>query len=216
MQEEMTADQNELLELGVSLGQTNAFGLIAGRCSAAQAEGLRRLRDQKMFKRCTEKWEDFCPQYLKISRAEADRTIRLIEEFGPAYFEVAQLTRVSAETFRAIAPHIQDGVLHHNGEAIELNAENSRRVAAAVVEMRGAIPRKPAEVIDVTPELVAFGHETDIRQRIDKLADGCLTIVAELDKIARDETLGDMRGYFQDTLNVLRDEMTRVARENGL
>jgi hypothetical protein len=40
------------------------------------------------------------------------------------------LTRVSPQTFRAIAPAIQDGALRYNGETIELNAENSRKVAA--------------------------------------------------------------------------------------
>src|SRR5690348_3566993 len=114
------ADKAELLELGVAVGQNHAFGLVAGRCSAAQAEGLRRLRDQKLYKRCTEKWGEFCPRYLKMSRAEVDRTIQLLEEFGPAYFEVSQLTRISRETFRTIAPSIGNGVLHHNGEAIEL------------------------------------------------------------------------------------------------
>src|SRR5215471_14052996 len=95
-----------LLELGVILGQNHAFGLIAGRCSAAQAESLARIREEKLYKRCAPTWDDFCPKYLKISRVEADRTIKLWQEFGPAYFEVSQLTRVSPEAFRAIAPAI--------------------------------------------------------------------------------------------------------------
>ena len=139
---ELPAEQAGLLELGVALGQNHAFSLIAGRCSAAQAEGLRRLREEKLYKRCTEKWDDFCPRYLKISRSEADRTIKLWEEFGAAYFELSQLTRVSPETFRAIAPAIQDGALHYRGEAIELNPENFRKVAAVVAELRSAIPKR--------------------------------------------------------------------------
>ena len=91
---ETTVEPAELVELGIALGQTNAFGLVAGRCSAAQAEGIRRLREEKLYKRCCEKWDDFCPKYLRMSRSEADRTIKLWEEFGPAYFELSQLTRV--------------------------------------------------------------------------------------------------------------------------
>lgn len=68
---ELAAEDAALLELGVALGQNHAFGLIAGRCSAAQAEGLRRLREEKLYKRCTEKWNDFCPRYLKMSRSES-------------------------------------------------------------------------------------------------------------------------------------------------
>jgi hypothetical protein len=45
-----------------------------------------------------------------------------LEEFGPAYLELCQLKRVSPETYRAIAPHIENGVLHHNGEALELSS----------------------------------------------------------------------------------------------
>ena len=62
-----------MLDLGVALGQNHAFGLIAGRCPAAQAAGLRRLREEKLYKRCAENWRDFCPQYLKMSRSEVDR-----------------------------------------------------------------------------------------------------------------------------------------------
>src|ERR1051326_3643405 len=37
--------------LGIALGQTNAFVLVAARCSAAQAEAIRRLGEQKLDKR---------------------------------------------------------------------------------------------------------------------------------------------------------------------
>jgi hypothetical protein len=158
----------------------------------------------------------FLPKYLKMSRVEADRTIKLLEEFGPAYFELSQLTRVSPDTYRAIAPHIENGVLHHNGEAIELNVENSRRVAAAVAEIRGAIPKKSSEVNALTRQLHDLLHEGDVQQRIDKLAQCCFTIVAEFEKIARDERLGVTRILFHKTVTMMRDEMARVAVENGL
>jgi hypothetical protein len=118
----LAAEDAAFVELSVIImGQNHAFGLIAGRCSAAQRAGL---RHEKQYKRCTEKWDDFRLKYLKMSRVEADRTIKLLEEFGPAYFELSQLTRVFPDTYRAIAPHIENGVLHHNGEAIELNVQN--------------------------------------------------------------------------------------------
>ena len=216
MPDALIAENAELLELGIALGQNHAFGLIAGRCSAAQAEGLRRLREEKLYRRCSEKWDDFCPKYLKMCRAEADRVIRLLEEFGPAYFELSQLTRVSPVTYRAIAPQIENGVLHHNGEAIELNAENSRKVAAAVAEIRNSIPKKTSEVSEVTKQLKDLVHETNVEERIGKLATCGFTIVSELEKIARVQHLGAARVRFQRTLTLLRDEMIRVAGENGL
>ena len=212
---ELPAADAALLDVGLILGQNHAFGVLAGRCSAAVADGLLRLRQQKLYKRCTEKWDDFCPQYLKISRVEADRTIKLLEEFGPAYFDLSQITRVSPETFRAIAPHIRDGALHYNGEVIEMNLENSRRIAAAVSEMRNSIPKKTSELVALEQQLTDFGHELGLQERIGRLANCCFTIVAEFEKISRDERLGPTRVFFQNTLATLRDEMARVARENG-
>ena len=140
--------------------------------------------------------------YLNISRAEADRIIRHLAEFGPAYFELSQLTRISPETFRAIAPAVSDGVLHHNGEAIPLNAENSRKVAAAVIEMRGALPKKSAESSE--PAL-------DLQQRIHSLADRCVSILAELDRSSSQDYPGITRNWLHMELTRLRDEILRVA-----
>jgi len=212
---ELAADQAALLELGVALGQNHAFGLIAGRCSAAQAEGLRRLREQKLYKRCAEKWDDFCPRYLKVSRSEADRTIKLWEEFGAAYFELSQLTRVSPETFRAIAPAIQDGALHYQGETIELNPENSRKVAAVVAELRSALPKRVAESRSLMREVQSLCHEVDLTVRIEKLNECGTALVAEFEKISGDEGLGQGRALFNSALANLRSELGRVAEENG-
>ena len=65
-------------------------------------------------------------------------------------------------------------------------------------------------------DLNGFIHESDIQQRIHKLAQCCFTIVAELEKISRDERLGATRGYFESTLIRVRDEINRLAVENGL
>jgi hypothetical protein len=53
-----------LLDLGVVLGQTQAYGVVAGRCSAAQALGLKRLREEKLYRRCSLTWGDFCRDHL--------------------------------------------------------------------------------------------------------------------------------------------------------
>ena len=212
---ELTPDDAVMLELGMALGQTHAFGLVAGRCSAAQAQGLRRLREEKLFKRCTEKWEDFCPRYLKMSRSEADRTIKLWEEFGPAYFELSQLTRVSPETFRAIAPAIQDGALHYNGEAIELNSENARKVATAVAELRSAIPKRSPEHQQIMEELRQLGHETNLGDRIVKLEKCGTALAAEFQKIGSDQGLGITRMLFNSALASVREQLGRVAAVNG-
>ncbi len=199
---ELAADHAALLDLGAILGQNLAFSLVAGRCSAAAAEGLRRLREEKLYKRCSEKWDDFCPKYLKMSRVEADRTIKLWEEFGPAYFELSQLTRVSPQTFRAISPAIRDSALVYQGETITLNAENSRKVAAAVADLRRSLPKK-------SPDM-------DLKRRIAKLEKTCTAVIAEFEKISSDPGIGAARMLFQSALTRARAELGRVARDNGL
>jgi hypothetical protein len=105
-------------------------------------------------------------------------------------------------------------VLHYNGEAIELNSENSRRVAAAVAEMRSAIPKNPPEMQKLTQELDDICHES--RDRIHKLEKVCFAVVAEFEKISRDERLGITRYFFNSSFTRVRDEVVRVAVENGI
>jgi hypothetical protein len=198
---EKKAGDAGLLELGFALGQSHTFGLVAGRCSAAHAQTIRRVREEKLFKQCCERWEDFCPDYLNLSRAEADRIIRLLDEFGPSYFELSQVIRISAEAFRAIAPAVSDGVLHHKGEAIPINGENARKVVAAVAEIRSARPKKPAE-----PNHTA----TDLNQRMVDLAERCAVMVAKLDR-PWVEDLVLTRISLRDELMSLRDQILRVA-----
>jgi hypothetical protein len=153
------ADDAGDFELGVMLGTRKAFAAVAGRCSAADAECIRRIRDQKLYLRRSASWTEFCPQFLGLSRTHANRIIRYLEEFGPDYFEVAQLTRITPEQYRAIAPAIRDRSIHVNGQAIALIPENSDRVTAAVAELRHAAPA--AAAISVQDRMAALGRRFD-------------------------------------------------------
>ena len=132
--------KGDALEFGKMLGRRQTFSLVAGRCTAADAECLKKTRDRKLYLGYAKSWEECCTKHIGMSRANAERVIGLLEEFGPAYFEVAQLTRVSPETFRQLAPSIHEGTLHHHGEAIALIPENAARVALVVGEHRKALP----------------------------------------------------------------------------
>ncbi len=192
-----------LFELGVILGQSHAFGLLSGRCSAAQVEALQRIRDQRRYKSCTPSWRAFCTEYLKISGAEADRYIRIYQEFGAAYFELAQLIRISAETFRLIEPSLKDGALHHRGETISLRPENCAEIAAAVAEIRAVAPRK-------APKPLAM-HE-----RIQALDRRCTSILAEFQEISHKESHGENWLQFTSLLTRVHSELTQLAHANGL
>jgi hypothetical protein len=143
MNEVSKASPNGDFDLGQWIGRRQAFGLIAGRCSAADAECIRRIRDEKLYRNRNADWGEFCEQHLHMSRSNADRLIRLLERFGPDYFQISQITRVSADQYRAIAPLVAGGCLQVDGESVPLTPENSERIAAAVATFRQAA-RPPA------------------------------------------------------------------------
>ena len=127
------------LTLGRLLGRREAFSIVAARCSAADAALLREMRDKKLYLNHAKDWGEFCAEYLRTSKESANRIIHYLDEFGPTYFEVAQLTRISPATYRLVAPSIRDQALHHNGDAIALIPENAAQLAAAVAEIRKAV-----------------------------------------------------------------------------
>ena len=126
------------LELGKVLGQSLAFGIVAGRCSAAQAAALRQVRGEKIYKRFGLTWREFCPKHLKMSGTQADEIVRLLDEFGPEYFEHTESVRISGDTYRLVAPFIQEKALRVEGEVLELNSANVQEVARRVRDSRRA------------------------------------------------------------------------------
>ena len=129
-------DSPGVLDLGAVLGQAHAFAQTAGRCTAAQAEALRGLRQTKAYQRLGLSWEGLCAGYLRVSRSQVDRIIAILEEFGPQYFELSQLTRVSPATYRQLESNVKDGAIEVYGEAIRLIPDNAHKVARAVAALR--------------------------------------------------------------------------------
>jgi hypothetical protein len=123
-------------DLGTWLGRRQAFGMMAGRTAAADAECLRQIRDQKLYKSETSSWAEFCERYIGTSRTHVDNVIRHLDQFGAPFFELTQFTRIPPEAYRAIASHVTAEGVHLDGELIPLTQENSLRIAGAVVELR--------------------------------------------------------------------------------
>src|SRR3981189_2972728 len=105
---------------------------LAARCAAADAECLRLIRDKKAYVDLAPSWDEFCRLHLHVSRKKVDKQIRLLNEFGPAYFQVAQLTRITPNEYRAIAPHLSPEGLRVDGGVIALLPENTQPVSEAV------------------------------------------------------------------------------------
>ena len=135
-----------VLEIGEWLGRRQAFGLLASRCTAADAECLKRLRDNKSYKRLRMTWEEFCRDKAGVSRKYADKLIHDLEEFGTNYFRLAELTQMSTDTYRLIAGAVSDEGIEYQGEKIPLTPENRKRVAEAVEQLKPAVAVRSTQV----------------------------------------------------------------------
>jgi hypothetical protein len=134
----------ELYELGHWMGRKQAFGLVSSKTAAAHVECLRHIREKKLYRAKDIDWADFCKQYAGVSRAYADRLIRQLEDFGPNYFHLSQIVRISAHDYQQIASAITDDGLEYGDETIAISPENSDKLVEAVTALRTAIPPKPA------------------------------------------------------------------------
>lgn len=129
-------EQPDLFDLGNWLGRWQAFGFVGARCSAANIECLREIRDKKLYKPRSRTWARFCTRYLGMSRAQIDRFLQCLAEFGPNYFHLTQIVRVSPRTYRAISPALlEDGILLHKAP-IPLTPENAGLILRAVRQLR--------------------------------------------------------------------------------
>ena len=136
------------VDLGRLLGQRRAFAAVGGRCSAAHAQLLRRIRDDKLYRAVAPSWRRFCGTHLAITCRHADRLIALLNRFGPTYFEISQLVGLSPRQYLAIQPVLHEHSALVNGEAISLIPENAPKVLEAVGQLlretRRTKPREPA------------------------------------------------------------------------
>src|SRR5262249_30297285 len=139
------------------------------------------------------------------SKTQADLTIRLLDQFGPVYFEIAQLTRLSPQTYRCIEPAVKDGVLHLEGEAIPITLANSQKLVAAIATLR-----REAAGAKTTPERSVSVCLKDIANRCDQL-------VADLRKISLSERegSGDLWLAVAGAIAQARGAIERLYRESG-
>jgi hypothetical protein len=140
---------DDALGLGTWLGRKQAFGLLAGKCSAADAECLRKLRDEKKYLALGMNWETFCRKKIGIGRTAAEKIIRLLEEFGPTYFELSAVVRITPEEYRRIAPAVTPDGVAHRGRLLEIAVDNAAELSTAVEELQRETAAPAPEVPDV-------------------------------------------------------------------
>jgi len=169
MSEIQDDQKKKLLNIGGWMGRHQAFALVANRCSAADAECLKTIRDGGDYKELGLTWEQFCVQYAGISRVQADQHVHCFEEYGSNYRRMAELMSLTSGTFKLIAGAVSDKGLEYKGEYIPLVPENAARIAAAVKVLRKE--KQVSRVASVTPDL--------LRKSVEKVYSGILGIANE-------------------------------------
>jgi hypothetical protein len=187
------------LEIGTWLGRRQAFSLIAGRCSAADAKCLRELRESKKYKLLGLTWEECCKQRAGIGRSTADQIIQNLEEFGPDYFVIAQVTGISANEYRRIRGSVSNHALLHASDEIPIEVENAPRLVAAVEALRREAAIASAPRLDATAEAsrCLAKAERALRTAMTEL-DRLLGMPLELDaRVRLQSAIGEASGKLQ-------------------
>jgi hypothetical protein len=144
--EVMDDDQQHREEIQRMIGRHEAFGLMAGKTTAAWAESLKRLKDAKAYRKFSLTWEEFCPRMLNISRPTADRIIADREEFGNHYFALSEVARLSRDSYRLIAGQVtDDGQLDIGGELVPITKQNGDRIKDYLGEVLVALRKEKEE-----------------------------------------------------------------------
>jgi hypothetical protein len=131
------------VNIGVWIGRQQAFSLMRGCSTLAQARALKEVRESRIYEALGLTWEEFCRHYAGISKRYADRIIRQLDENGEAYFRLSEVARVGPETFRQIAGSVTAETIEIDGEKVALSVENGPRIRAAIQKLRTQAPKPP-------------------------------------------------------------------------
>jgi hypothetical protein len=130
--EEITQTPESWLDMGAWIGRLQAFGIVANKCSAAQALSLKRIKESADYKKLGLTWDGLCERYLAISSRQADRLIEQYDEFGEAYFRLSNLACISPENYRQFSPSVTGNCIEIDGEKVAIVPENGDRIRAFI------------------------------------------------------------------------------------
>ena len=126
---------------GVWTGKIQALTQVAKLSNAARAECLRQIRENRAYHATGLTWDEYCPAHVGITRSQADRIIRRLEQFGKRYFDLSEIAPISADKYKAIAPAVSEQGIEIDGEIVPLTLENAPRIRKAVESVRSELRR---------------------------------------------------------------------------
>ncbi len=172
-------------DLGQWMGRREAFGLTAARCTAAEIETLRIIRDQRVYRSRRSTWAEFCTLDLHVSRRWVDRAIGLLAAYGPAFFHISLVTHIGPKDYRSIAPNVSEAGIMVDGNVVALLPENSQNISAAITELLKRIePKQPkpvtlgdalkrcqtfVEMLQAVPQDLDAGQKNDLAAAIGEI-----------------------------------------------
>jgi hypothetical protein len=181
-------------------GRQQAFALIGGKCALAQAQCLRELRQSRAYQALGLTWAEFCTQHAGMTRAAADRLIQRLNEFGENYFKLSQLVPISPDTYRELAPYVQDETISIHGNQLKLVPENAAAIRAAVQSLRDELRTTQIE------NSFRYINADELRNQLEK-------ILEEFRRRARHPHPRDIRLNLGVILRYAILEMIKVAEE---
>ena len=194
---------NPAFDLGTWLGRTQAFRLMASRCSVADIECLAEIYDKKLYRTLDMTWQRFCTEYLGVTCRWADTLIRRLKQLGPEFFKLNNFTRIKPADYRLIAGAVTEEGLAYGGEVIPLEAEHAAELAHAVDALRLENVPEPASA---DPSERAFA----------KAEKSLETALAEFERLQAMNLDEDGRLRLLVTVEAGRDRLDRVRLSTAL
>ncbi|SPF47926.1 conserved hypothetical protein [Candidatus Sulfopaludibacter sp. SbA4] len=136
----------DYIDLGTCIGRGQAFGAIANKCAAAQAESLKMILETGAYKLTGRNWDQFCVEYVGLSPQRVGEIIRDLNEYGAAYYQLKEVIRISPETYRQLMPRIQDEKIEISGEWVPIVPENAALIRDAVNRLRADLRKTHDDV----------------------------------------------------------------------
>ena len=188
------------IEAATWVGRQQAFAVMASKCTLAQAECLRKMRDTRAYEAYGLTWEQFCRQHAGIARSQADRLIHQLNEFGAAYFRLSELVSISDATYRKLAPRIQGETIEIGGRQVAIIPENAAKLRAGIHKLRHELRNLQTEMLFYRAEMV------ELQKRLEE-------VLGEFSRRARFPLPSDQRESLANILRHIIYRMNSVADE---
>jgi hypothetical protein len=177
------------------LGRGQAFGLLANQGMAAQAECLLKIRESGLYKSTGRTWEQFCPEFVGMSRQAVEALLDNLKDFGATYLRLAEIVRISPETYRHLEPKISGEQIEIDGEMVDIAPQNAARIRQAVVRMRSELQKSKKSQEQLDARMVAGPWMLNLRGRVD---DNLQDMHRLADCVMNLEQVALLRGFIQD------------------